>query len=103
MLLAKLCVTYSSLKLIEQFILVHYLKLYKPLDNLITYATLVENFWGLDCPGKPRVAGTFLFLFLRKRVVCTSVGRLGLNKFGAIPIGILKAVMMGACASPECF
>ena len=38
---------FSLLKLIQQFLSVHYLKLYKPLDNLITYVTLVENCLGL--------------------------------------------------------
>jgi len=48
---------------------------------------------------------SFFFSYKKKkrRVICTSVGGLGLNKFGAVPIEILKAVMMGAWACSEGF
>ena len=38
------CLYFSVQKLMYQFLLVHYLKLYKPLwDNLITYVILTEH------------------------------------------------------------
>ena len=43
--LAKLHVTYTSLYLTISFSTL--LELYKPLDNLITYLTLIENLFGL--------------------------------------------------------